>query len=90
MADDRDPRNQNRLDLYRRLLSKIQEQDQASGAQGYILHWDDPDAEYDEAEIDPTQMWDAIGVSPILRESARDLWKESSTCPTPSPVFAAR
>jgi hypothetical protein len=67
---DREPRNKNRLDLYRRLLPKIIEQDQASGSQGYIAHWDDPGATWDEGgDEDPVQTaWDAIGLSPVLQE----------------------
>lgn len=63
---DREPRNRNRLDLYRRLLQKIIEFDQESGAQGHIAHWDDPEATWDSGDV--RQAWDAIGLSPVIQE----------------------
>jgi hypothetical protein len=64
---NREPRNANRLDLYRRLLPSIQEQDQASGAHGFSFHWDDPDSAWDDfASIEAA--WDHIGLSPIYQE----------------------
>lgn len=63
---DREPRNNNRLDLYRRLLPGLIEADQKSNAQGYVHHWDDPDAEWDTGSVE--QAWDAIGLSPVIQE----------------------
>lgn len=63
---DRTPRNKNRLDLYRRLLTKFIEMDQDSGVQGYNVHWDDPDATWDTG--DPWQSWDQLGLSPVYQE----------------------
>lgn len=63
---DREPRNKNRLDYYRKLLPKVQEFDQASGAHGFIAHWDDPDAAWDSGDVE--QAWDAIGLSPVIQE----------------------
>lgn len=69
---DRIPRNKNRLDLYRRLLPKIIEEDQSSGSQGFSYHWDDPDGSWDEALLgvdDPIwRAWDQIGLSPVVQE----------------------
>jgi hypothetical protein len=67
---DREPKNKNRTDLYRRLIPKIVEMDQASGAQGYIAHWDDPDATWDTAGLEDVlqHSWDAIGFSPVIQE----------------------
>ena len=65
---DRTPRNKNRLDLYRRLLPKIIESDQESGAQGYSFHWDDPDGAWDETDDPVWQSWDQIGLSPVIQE----------------------
>lgn len=69
---DRTPRNKNRLDLYRRLLPRIIEEDQRSNAQGYSYHWDDPDGAWDEtllSDDDPIwRAWDQIGLSPVYQE----------------------
>jgi hypothetical protein len=65
MADNREPQNQLAVRLYARLLPLIQTQDQKSGAQGYISHWDDA-APWDSG--DPTDVWDAFGASPIIQE----------------------
>ena len=64
---NREPRNANRVDLYRRLLPAIQEQDQGSGAHGFSFHWDDPTSAWDQVDsIDAA--WDQIGLSPIYQE----------------------
>lgn len=60
------PNNQLRVDMYRYLIPQIQQQDQQSGAQGYALHWDDPDAQWDKAG-DIRNVWDAIGLEPIIQ-----------------------
>lgn len=62
---DREPNNNLSIDLYRRLLPLIQTQDQKSGAQGYIEHWDDT-FEWDSGDI--KQVWDAFGAAPIIQE----------------------
>ena len=54
------PNNQLRVDLYRRLIPQIQQQDQASGAQGYVIHWNDPDAQWNK-EDDIRSFWNAVG-----------------------------
>jgi hypothetical protein len=75
VSNNRDPRNNNRLELYKRLLPKIIEQDQASGAQGFIMHWDDPDAVWDDSDIN--NVWDIIGVSPVIQELFHVIEKSS-------------
>jgi len=57
------PNNQLRVDLYSRLLTQHILQDQQSTAQGFIAHWDDPDAAWDQPN-DPSAFWDAIGLAP--------------------------
>lgn len=57
--------NNNRIDLYRWLLEKIQEEDQLSGAQGHTFHWDDPDMVWDSGN--PDMVWDNIGLSPVIQ-----------------------
>ena len=68
---DRDAWNELRVDLYRRLLPRIRREDQSSGAQGFDIHWDDPNAEWDSAG-DPTKAvqmsWDHIGLAPFIQE----------------------
>jgi hypothetical protein len=62
-----EPSNNLPIDLYRRLLPRIQEEDQAAGAHGYVLRYDDPDSVYDSG--DPlTGIYDAIGLSPVIQE----------------------
>jgi hypothetical protein len=63
---DREVWNRLRVDLYRRLLPRIREEDQRSGALGYVTHFDDPDAFWDSG--DPSKAWDAIGLSPVIQE----------------------
>jgi phage tail-like protein len=63
---DREVWNKLRVDLYRRLLPRIQEQDQRSGAMGFTVHWDDPDPFWDSG--DPLRVWDAIGATPLYQE----------------------
>lgn len=60
------PNNQLRVDLYRRLIPQIAEQDQKSGAQGYVTHWNDPDAAWNKAD-DIRSAWNAIGLAPIIQ-----------------------
>jgi hypothetical protein len=54
------------VDLYRRLIPQIAEQDQKSGAQGYVLHWNDPDAVWNKVD-DIRAVWNAIGLSPVIQ-----------------------
>lgn len=72
MADiNREPFNNLRVDLYRRLLPRIQREDQESGSRGFVLHWDDPDAQWDEAPAVGAAIqsaWDEIGLSPVVQE----------------------
>jgi|CXWL01.1.fsa_nt_gi hypothetical protein len=74
MPNPREPGNRLRIDLYRRLLPEIQREDQKSGAHGYVFHWDDPDSEWDElllAPSDPASLeavWEAVGLSPLYQE----------------------
>ncbi len=68
---DREPFNRLRVDLYRRLLPRIQREDQTSGARGYVIHWDDPDAQWDEAvgpQAAVQNVWDEIGLAPLVQE----------------------
>lgn len=58
--------NQLRVDMYRYLYPQIQQQDQQSGAQGFAMHWDDPDAQWDKVD-DIRNVWDAVGVEPIIQ-----------------------
>ena len=58
--------NQLRVDLYRRLIPQIREQDQRSGAQGYVIHWNDPDAQWNKAN-DIRSAWNAVGLAPIIQ-----------------------
>lgn len=58
--------NQLRVDMYRHLIPQIQQQDQQSGAQGFAMHWDDPDAQWDKLD-DIRNRWDAIGLEPIIQ-----------------------
>ncbi len=63
---ERSPGNALRIDLYRRLLPRIIEEDQAGGAFGYLFHWDDPsDPVWDSG--DPSDVWDALGFSPVIQ-----------------------
>jgi len=57
--------NDLRVDLYRRLLPQIQVQDQRSGAQGPVLHWNDSDAQWNKA--DSPNLWNQVGLSPIIQ-----------------------
>lgn len=61
-----DPGNSLPIDLYRRLLPRIQEEDQAAGAHGYTFRFDDPSSKWDSG--DPTEAWDAVGLSPVIQE----------------------
>lgn len=62
-----EPSNRLPIDLYRRLLPRLQEEDQASGAHGYVMRYDDPDSRYDTG--DPLLgSYDAIGVAPLVQE----------------------
>lgn len=61
----RSPSNLLRLDLYKYLLPRIQEEDQASGAFGYIYHWDDPGSSWDTGN--PADTWDALGFAPVIQ-----------------------
>ena len=63
---DREVWNRLRVDLYRRLLPKIQEKDQASGTIGFTVHWDDPDPFWNSG--DPKVVWNALGVTPVIQE----------------------
>lgn len=67
---NREAYNRLRVDLYRRLLPRIQLEDQQSLTFGHALHWDDPDSEWDTAN-DPEAAvqlaWDAIGLTPIIQ-----------------------
>lgn len=58
--------NQLRVDLYRQLIPQIQTQDQKSGAQGYVIHWNDPDAQWNKAD-DIRSAWNAVGLSPVIQ-----------------------
>jgi len=58
--------NKLRVDLYRRLIPQIREQDQRSGAQGYVLHWNDPDAQWNKLD-DIRTAWNAVGLAPIIQ-----------------------
>jgi len=60
------PNNKLRVDLYRRLIPQIAEQDQKSGAQGYVLHWNDPDAQWNKGN-DIRAVWNAVGLSPVIQ-----------------------
>jgi len=66
--DDRigGPNNGLRVDLYRRLIPQIVEQDQKSGAQGFVLHWNDPDAQWNNPS-DVNSVWNAIGLTPVIQ-----------------------
>ena len=66
--DDRigGPNNQLRVDLYRRLRPQLQQQDQRSGAQGYIAHWNDPDAQWNKPD-DAATFWNAVGLTPVIQ-----------------------
>lgn len=61
----RDPTNHLRVDLYKYLLPRIQEEDQASGSFGFIFNWDDPTSEWDSG--DPNQSWDKLGFRPVIQ-----------------------
>lgn len=61
----RRPTNQLRVDLYKFLLGRIQEEDQASGAFGYVFNWDDPTSGWDSG--DPNQSWDKLGFRPVIQ-----------------------
>lgn len=63
---DRNAWNKLRVDLYRLLLPKIQERDQKSGAFGFTLHWNDPDAAWNDGNIQ--HAWNAIGLDPVIQE----------------------
>lgn len=71
---DREPSNKLRVDLYRVLLPEIQRQDRLSGAQGPVLHWNDPDAEWDFLTLHPrapdalNAVWNKIGLAPLWKE----------------------
>jgi len=58
--------NKLRVDLYRRLLGQIQSQDQHSGAQGYVFHWNDPEAQWNKID-DIRVAWNAVGLSPVIQ-----------------------
>jgi hypothetical protein len=58
--------NKLRVDLYRRLIPQVQEQDQSSGMQGYNLHWNDPDAQWNKT-ADIRSVWNSIGLSPCIQ-----------------------
>jgi hypothetical protein len=60
------PNNKLRVDLYRRLIPQIAEQDQKSGAQGYVTHWNDPDAQWNKGD-DIRSVWNALGLAPIIQ-----------------------
>lgn len=61
----RDPNNGLRLNMYRLLLERIQQEDQAAGNFGYVFNWDDPVSEWDTG--DPSEVWDALGFRPVLQ-----------------------
>lgn len=61
----RDPNNGLRLDMYRVLLERIQQEDQAAGNFGYVFNWDDPTSEWDTGN--PAEVWDALGFRPVLQ-----------------------
>lgn len=61
----RQPNNQLRVNLYKYLLGRIQEEDQASGAFGYVFNWDDPASGWDSG--DPNQSWDKLGFRPVIQ-----------------------
>ena len=68
---DREAYNRLRVDLYRRLIPRLQRSDQESYAFGHAVHWDDPDAEWDSAadvEAAIQFSWDAIGLTPIVQD----------------------
>jgi hypothetical protein len=58
--------NKLRVDLYRRLRPQIQTQDQQSGMQGYNLHWNDPDAQWNKLN-DIRAVWNSIGLAPAIQ-----------------------
>lgn len=58
--------NKLRVDLYRRLLPQIQQQDQQAGMQGYNLHWNDPDAAWNKTN-DIRSVWNSIGLAPCIQ-----------------------
>jgi hypothetical protein len=58
--------NKLRVDLYRRLIPQLQDQDQRSGMQGYNLHWNDPDAAWNKAD-DIRAVWNSVGLSPCIQ-----------------------
>jgi hypothetical protein len=66
--DDRvgGPNNKLRVDLYRRLIPQLQAQDQHSGMQGYNLHWNDPDAQWNKLN-DIRAQWNSIGLAPCIQ-----------------------
>jgi hypothetical protein len=54
------------VDLYRRLIPQLQDQDQRSGMQGYNLHWNDPDAQWNKLN-DIRAVWNSVGLSPCIQ-----------------------
>jgi hypothetical protein len=67
----RERRNNNRINLYNRLIPEIQRQDALSGAQGPVFHWDDPTATWDELLTNKMALdavWDSIGLDPLYQE----------------------
>lgn len=66
--DDRigGPHNKLRVDLYRRLRPTVVDQDQKSGAQGYVVHWNDPDAQWNKGN-DIRSLWNAVGLAPVIQ-----------------------
>ena len=62
---NRGPTNGLRVDLYKYLLPRLQEEDQASGAFGFAINWDDPNATWDTGS--PSDVWDALGFRPVVQ-----------------------
>jgi hypothetical protein len=59
------PGNNLRIDLYRALISEIQEQDQRSEHIGPALHWNDPNAAWNGGGV--LDVWNAIGLAPVYQ-----------------------